>query len=79
MNKYCDHCDWLSLTEERQRYLRYRAKTEGLVLHATEENHYCNMYRKKLLHFNEHPLIPRLPECIKAEIETDLKAQKKMI
>lgn len=47
---FCGHCMYLSLTEEEQT--------------DKKEDHFCRLFHKRVLHFDKHPLLPRLDECM---------------
>lgn len=47
---FCGHCMYLSLTEEEQT--------------DKKEDHFCKLFHKRVLHFDKHPLLPRLDECM---------------
>lgn len=68
-DKYCNDCDCLSITEEEQDRLKAIAKKEGRCIPPQHGSHYCNKYMKMVAHRGQHPLIPRLNECI-AEAES---------
>lgn len=49
---FCDDdCRHLDPTEEEQDII------------GTKHQHFCNKYKKGLMHEGHHPLIPRLEEC----------------
>lgn len=54
-SKYCGECKYLSVTEKQQ-------NTRG-------GSHGCLIFDKQIRHGGEHPLLPRLPQCIAAQAE----------
>ncbi len=66
MEQYCGNCSFLSLTEEEQAEKRKVAKANKTYLKNKEDFHYCRKYgNQRVLHKLEHPLLPRLDECLK--------------
>jgi len=50
MSKYCGECGCLSVNERLQS--------------NKHERHECKQFNLPVFHLNEHPLLPRLPECL---------------
>jgi hypothetical protein len=49
--EFCGNCTYLSVTEEEQNSKK------------KDEIHFCNLFKQRVLHFDKHPNLPRLPEC----------------
>lgn len=49
-NLYCGKCNFLSPTEQSQE------KSVNTI-------HLCKLFNKRVKHYKEHPLLPRLDEC----------------
>lgn len=64
--KYCGNCKYLSLTEEQQKEKREVAKRNNTYLKdIVNDFHYCKKYgNKRIMHKGQHPLLPRLDECL---------------
>lgn len=56
-------CEFLSPSEEKQT--------------SKKEFHICSLFNKRVYHFNKHPFLPRLKECI--AVTTALSRQKEEI
>jgi len=62
MNKFCDNCEFLNITEEEQ------DKLSNIV--GYKLNHICKEYGTKLYHNDYHPNIVRCDECIADDVTT---------
>jgi hypothetical protein len=56
MDLFCDECKNINITEAEQDKL----KKQNI-------QHYCNKYKKPLLHGLNHPKIPRIEECFRGD------------
>lgn len=52
---FCNDCEHINYTEEEQERIY---KDQGV-----KPSHYCNKYKKRLVHGMYHPAIPMLQEC----------------
>jgi ribosomal protein L33 len=51
-SEYCGECIHLNVTEKEQTNMRIKP------------NHYCNKFKKVVLHREYHPNLPKLEACI---------------
>lgn len=59
--RFCQHdCEYLKPTEEEQKYRR-------------KENHICQKYGKRVIHFEYHPELIMLDKCDEQEDENLIK------
>lgn len=54
-SEYCHECMWLKPTEKEQNTMKIKP------------NHFCNKFKKVVLHGEHHPNLPKLEECINSK------------